>query len=309
MSAVHVLKVVLLIIFVIQNNHSLDIQFGIKIPKANASDSSIYAASIEPITLTLYWSSITFQCILNPNPKLELDTIYLCYTNSTSMTICNDKTTHSNIYGLQISNPSDDWFEIEQIIINYNSHNFIFEYFCFNIQSTQTDSRMSQNINPNVCQSATYSGYDRIVIDTQDSSSAHLLFQFNENIILNDSPSMTDNLEAFINTSVSSIPDNNCIQYYQVYYYFYGSCEKYIHFTESDAYWRYVWFLGDEYPKIMMLNGVLIKSNGDEQDIDICYDEGLDDYEIQQSLVDVISHVFNPFAWIFFFFCEILHSY
>ena len=75
---------------------------------------------------------------------------------------------------------------------------------------------------------------------------------------------------------------NSRDQYYRIYYHSDDHCEKYVDFNQSSADHRWS-RIGNDYPKIMLLDSKILKIYGEQKYVDICYNEAQKDYEIQQS--------------------------
>ena len=89
------------------------------------SNKAPASVSTNTITLTLYWSSLKYQCNVYPT---ELDILYFCDTShQTTTTFKCDTTTSSNPvkYGLEIDNEGTDAVGVDRINITNIQQNGI----------------------------------------------------------------------------------------------------------------------------------------------------------------------------------------
>ena len=182
------------------------IEFGIKTPNIS---NGVSGTSEDTINMTLYWKTISFECNIKP---ILFDTYYSCNSiYSKSVPISSKSSIYNNTYGLQIINTGTDGVEIEQIIVRYVSLQnttieLIFEYFCFNVPSTQYHPNHDKYIVQNHCINSKYQGYSRIVVDSDDSE-PYILFEFDKDIIFNNQN--VTKLEAYINHIINSSTGNH----------------------------------------------------------------------------------------------------
>lgn len=163
------IRLILLISFKLvygyEYHYQQPILFGFKTPSKDIVDSGY---SLDDIELTLFWSTLSFSCIVKP---IKYDTYYTCNTSQqSSITICNiSNTILTDKYALQIDNIDPlaiDHVTIEEIMIQTSDSTLTYDYFHFNIPSTQnadgpTSIIISDDLNPS-------STYDRIGIDSDE---------------------------------------------------------------------------------------------------------------------------------------------